>query len=141
MFEIKHMRRPWGEWFVLIHNKKEHYKVKKLVIKPGRSISNQYHNYRDEYWVMVSGKGKVITDSKEIDIQKGDSFVFKRGEHHKVTCTSLHKKDPLVAIEVQLGEILDENDIVRLEPKETLYGRFTRSVKEVFFRKGNGTVN
>ena len=132
-FEVTHMRRPWGEWWVVVHNKKEQYKVKKLRIRKGKSISNQYHNYRDEYWIVVSGRGKVVTEGKELEIKKGDTFVFKRGEKHKVTCTSAHRKDLLVAIEVQLGEILDEDDIVRLEPKETLYDKLTGPFKEAFF--------
>lgn len=140
-FETKHRRRPWGEWWVLSHNKKENYKVKKLIIRPGKATSNQYHDYRDEYWIVVSGRGKVVTSGGEKEVKKGDMFVFKRGESHKVYCTSTHRKDPLIIVEVQLGEILDEDDIINLEEKRKgPYGRFVGAFKEAFFGGRNGNT-
>lgn len=103
------MTRPWGRWTVL--DKGQGYKVKRLEIDPGQSISYQYHNHRDEFWTIVAGSGIMLLDDEESHITPGMNFVIYSKEKHKVTNTS---ETVLVAIEVQLGEITEEDDIVRV---------------------------
>lgn len=103
------MVRPWGEWHVLDIDRG--YKVKRLHILPDQSISLQYHNHRSEHWTIVQGEGKVIVDGNIFKVSKGESFHVPRMAMHKVTNT--HLTETLIAIEVQMGEICSEDDIVR----------------------------
>ncbi len=107
--------RPWGHFKVLYKGKD--YLIKELVIKPGGKTSLQYHNYRDEYWIVLKGKGKAILDDTEIDLEPGIFLKVPRTVKHRIINDG---KEDLVIIEVWVGEKLDENDIVRLEDE---YGR------------------
>lgn len=104
------MSRPWGHWYVL--DKGCGFKVKKLEIYVDQSISMQYHVHRSEHWTIVQGEGKVIVDGNIFKVKKGDHFFVPRQSIHKVTNTSL--KELLIAVEVQMGDICDESDIVRV---------------------------
>jgi mannose-6-phosphate isomerase-like protein (cupin superfamily) len=108
--EVMSCERPWGSWHVLDIGKG--YKVKRLEILPGQAISMQYHNHRSEKWVIVQGKGKAIVGGDSFTVEKDAWFSIDVGEIHKVTCTSLN--EPLIAIETQIGDICDEEDIVRV---------------------------
>lgn len=101
--------RSWGNWEVLDHD--QGYKVKRLTILPDQAISLQYHNHRSEHWTIVQGEGKVIVDGNIFTVSKGESFHVPRMALHKITNTHLNEK--LIAIEVQMGEICSEEDIVR----------------------------
>ena len=101
--------RPWGIWRVL--DVDQGYKVKRLEILPDAAISLQYHNHRSEHWTIVQGTGKVIIDGNIFTVEKGDSFYVPKQALHKVTNT--HLRETLIAIEVQMGEICSEEDIVR----------------------------
>jgi mannose-6-phosphate isomerase-like protein (cupin superfamily) len=101
--------RPWGAWYVL--EKGKGYKVKRLEILPNESISMQYHNHRSEIWTVVKGKGKVIIDGLIFEVNAGEFFDVPVKSIHKITNIG---KETLTAIEVQLGEITDETDIVRV---------------------------
>lgn len=101
--------RPWGTWEVI--DEGPWYKVKKLTIQPDKSISLQYHIHRSETWAITQGAGEVILDEKKFRVKQGDTFVVKPLSVHKITNTS---NVPLVIIEVQCGEITEENDIVRM---------------------------
>lgn len=103
------MVRPWGAWYVI--EKGKGYKVKRLEILPNESISMQYHLHRSEVWTIVQGEGKVIVDGEIFKVRKGDTFEVPIQAIHKITCTS---KETLIAIEVQIGEITEESDIVRV---------------------------
>lgn len=104
--------RDWGQWKVLEESEKGDFKVKMLYIMPGEAISAQYHNYREECWVIISGRARVRQDRNSYESGRGEVLKFKRNEIHKVTCIS---KEPLVAVEVQLGSMCVENDIVRID--------------------------
>lgn len=104
------MTRKWGEWEVI--EKGNGYKLKKLTVLPSRSISLQYHNHRSETWCILQGHGQMILGNSEFSVFEGDTVVVPIQEKHKITCTSTI---PLIAIEVQLGEITEEDDIVRLD--------------------------
>jgi mannose-6-phosphate isomerase-like protein (cupin superfamily) len=101
--------RPWGSWYVLDVDKG--YKVKRLEILPDQAISLQYHIHRAEIWNIVQGEGKVIVDGNIFKVSKGDTFIVPKQALHKITNT--HLNETLIAIEVQMGEICSEDDIVR----------------------------
>lgn len=101
--------RPWGSWHVLEVD--QGYKVKRLMILPDQAISLQYHNHRSEHWTIVQGEGKVIVDGNIFTIRKGESFHVPKMALHKVMNT--HLTETLIAIEVQMGDICSEDDIVR----------------------------
>ena len=101
--------RPWGRWYVL--DVDQGYKVKRLEILPDQAISLQYHQHRSEHWTIVQGEGKVIVDGNIFTVKKGESFHVPRLSIHKITNT--HLTEMLIAIEVQMGDICSEEDIVR----------------------------
>ena len=101
--------RPWGRLYVL--DVDQGYKVKKLEILPDQAISLQYHNHRSEHWTIVQGEGKVIVDGNIFTVRKGESFHVPKLAMHKITNT--HLTETLIAIEVQMGDICREDDIVR----------------------------
>jgi mannose-6-phosphate isomerase len=107
--QLESATRPWGIWRVL--DVDQGYKVKRLEILPDAAISLQYHNHRSEHWTIVQGSGKVIVVGNIFTVEKGDSFYVPRMALHKITNT--HLNETLVAIEVQMGEICSEEDIVR----------------------------
>lgn len=106
---VHSMDRPWGKWHVL--DVDQGYKVKRLMILPDQSISLQYHLHRAEIWNIVQGEGRVIIDGDIFSIKKGDTFIVPKQALHKITNT--HLNETLIAIEIQVGEICSEDDIVR----------------------------
>ena len=107
--QLESATRPWGIWRVL--DVDEGYKVKRLEILPDAAISLQYHNHRSEHWTIVQGEGKVIVDGNIFKVVKGESFFVPKQALHKITNT--HLTEMLIAIEVQMGDICREDDIVR----------------------------
>lgn len=107
--------RPWGGWEVL-HFEEGLYKVKRLTIIPGQSISHQFHRCRTETWIVVQGHGTLIKGDMTLTVQAGDHFHIPVMVPHKVTNTGTNL---FIAIEVQTGKYLEEDDIVRTEPAET----------------------
>jgi len=103
-------KRPWGEFENLLETKK--FLVKKLVINPGQKISVQLHKHRKENWTIVEGKGKIQIGKKSFFGTVGSSFSIPKNEIHTIENT---QKKALIIIEVQLGNKLSEEDIVRLE--------------------------
>ena len=102
--------RPWGRYEVL--EERDRYKVKRLEVKSGARLSLQRHRRRAEHWVVVSGTADVVCGEQE--------FRLKAGEHIHIPTETNHRlgnstDQPLVLIEVQLGDYLGEDDIVRLE--------------------------
>ncbi len=107
--------RPWGFFENLLEEKKV--KVKKLVIFPKEKISIQYHNFREEKWHIISGKGRVFIEDNKIDCKKGSYFEIKEKQIHSIENTG---NKNLEIIEVQTGSKLLEKDIIRLKDR---YGR------------------
>ncbi len=114
-FENYLERRSWGFFENLEKGKK--YLVKRIVVEKKEKLSVQYHNNRTENWVIVGGKGKVKKGYEEIICEVGSSFYISKKEIHSVENIG---DEPLVIIEIQIGDKLSEEDIVRLEDK---YGR------------------
>jgi mannose-1-phosphate guanylyltransferase/mannose-6-phosphate isomerase len=102
------MYRSWGYYIILEEGPR--YKVKKLYIAPGKSLSYQMHFHRAEHWVVVRGTAKVTYDGKEVIVAENESFFVPMGKKHKIENPG---KIPLEIIEVQTGEYLEEDDIVR----------------------------
>lgn len=88
------------------------FKIKRIEVKPGASLSLQMHPHRCELWVVVSGSAKVVNGGKEIVINKNASTHIPAGHKHRLT-TPLTKT--CVMIEVQSGGYLDEDDILRFQ--------------------------
>tara|TARA_B100000212_G_C27325673_1_gene512251 strand:- start:423 stop:1181 length:759 start_codon:yes stop_codon:yes gene_type:complete len=108
-------RRPWGSFENLFED--NHFLVKKLLIKSGGKLSLQFHNHRTEKWTIVKGSGKIKIGDIETLAKYGDTFSIDPKEIHTIENTG---KEDLEIIEVQLGKILSEDDITRLEDR---YGR------------------
>ena len=115
---VQHHRtthRPWGTYTVLEEG--EGFKLKRIVVKPGASLSLQMHHHRSEHWVVVSGTAKVINGEHDILVQRNESTYIPAGTAHRLTNPGVVD---CVMIEVQTGDYLGEDDIVRLEDR---YGR------------------
>ena len=107
--------RPWGEWATLDENGP--YKVKRIVVAEGQSLSLQYHHHRSEHWVVVRGEALVQVGTEQLRTLPGEYRFIPRGELHRLTNVG---DGQLVLIEVQCGTYLGEDDIVRVEDR---YGR------------------
>ncbi|MDB4040469.1 mannose-1-phosphate guanylyltransferase/mannose-6-phosphate isomerase [Methylophilaceae bacterium] len=111
------VHRPWG-WYMTIDEGKN-FKVKRIQVNPGASLSLQKHSKRAEHWVVVKGTAKVENGDKEVVLTENESTFIPLGELHRL---SNPMKIPLEIIEVQSGEYLGEDDIERIEDN---YGRNT----------------
>lgn len=109
--------RPWGTYTVL--EEAPGFKIKRIEVKPGASLSLQMHNHRSEHWVVVSGTAKIINGDNKILIQANESTYIPAGQKHRLENPGAIS---CVMIEVQCGSYLGEDDIVRY--KDT-YGRIT----------------
>jgi len=107
--------RPWGSYTLLGQGPR--FKIKRLEIKPGASISLQRHHHRSEHWIVVSGLAEVTRDDEVFLVDTNESTYIKAGHKHRVANLGLID---LVIIEVQSGDYLGEDDIVRFDD---LYGR------------------
>jgi len=115
MDELLYDERPWGNWRVLDRGKG--FKVKRLEVKPGQRTSLQFHHQRAEHWVVATGTATVTV--------AGKIFTVKQNEHIFIPIKAAHRlenkgKKLLAVIEVQIGDYLEEDDLVRLEDD---YGR------------------
>jgi len=109
------VHRPWG-WYDSIDNGPRH-QVKRIMVKPGASLSLQMHHHRAEHWIVVSGTAEVTNGDKVILLAENQSTYIPLGQTHRLANPG---KVPLEIIEVQSGSYLGEDDIVRFEDT---YGR------------------
>lgn len=109
------VQRPWGGFCVLEEG--AGYKIKRIWVNAGEILSLQTHEQRDEHWVVVKGTAEVTLDEKIIRLEKNQSVFIPRRAKHRTANPGL---DTMEFIEVQVGEYLGEDDIVRYEDK---YGR------------------
>ncbi len=107
--------RPWGSYTILEEGPS--FKIKRIVVKPGGELSLQMHHHRSEHWVVVSGVAKVINGERELVVNTNESTFIPAGHRHRLRNPGVID---LVMIEVQSGEYLGEDDIVRFEDN---YGR------------------
>lgn len=106
----KTTHRPWGTFTVL--EGKLGYKIKKIMVKPGKRLSLQKHFHRNEHWIVVSGTATVQVEEKTFLVRENESTYIKAGEIHRLENQG---KIPLVVIEAQVGSYTGEDDIVRIE--------------------------
>lgn len=109
------VHRPWGTYTVL--EQEHNFKIKRIEVKPGESLSLQMHHHRSEHWVVVSGMAKVTNGETELFVRTNESTYIPAGCKHRLENPGMLN---LVMIEVQSGEYLGENDIVRYQDT---YGR------------------
>jgi mannose-1-phosphate guanylyltransferase len=107
--------RPWGTYTVLEEGPR--FKIKRIEVKPGGSLSLQMHHHRSEHWIVVSGMAKVVNGDREIFVSTNESTYIPAGHQHRLENPGVLD---LVMIEVQSGEYLGEDDIVRFQD---VYGR------------------
>ena len=111
----KTVLRPWGTYTVL--EESAAFKIKRIEVKPGASLSLQMHAFRSEHWVVVSGLAKVTNGDEEIMVHPNESTYIPAGHKHRLENPGLVN---CVLIEVQCGAYLGEDDIVRFDD---VYGR------------------
>jgi len=109
------VERPWGTYTTL--NESERFKIKRIEVKPGGRLSLQMHHHRSEHWVVVSGAAMVTCNDKEFLLSPNESTFVPVGARHRLENPG---KLPLVMIEVQCGDYVGEDDIVRISDQ---YGR------------------
>jgi mannose-6-phosphate isomerase-like protein (cupin superfamily) len=105
--------RPWGYYIVLEEDKD--YKIKKVIVQPGQKLSLQLHYHRSEHWIVVSGFAEVDLNEVQVLLRKGESMFVPIGIKHQLKNPGII---PLEVLEVQIGEYLEEDDIVRF-PEES----------------------
>ena len=113
--------RPWGWWMNLYEE--PGYLVKIITINKGHQLSLQQHKHRDETWTIARGKGEIFSDNFWQTAREGKEGKIRKGSPHRAKA----EDDNLVIIEVQHGEILSEDDIIRMEDD---YGRVAETQNE-----------
>jgi mannose-1-phosphate guanylyltransferase/mannose-6-phosphate isomerase len=107
--------RPWG-WYDSV-DEGERFKVKRIQVNPGASLSLQMHHHRAEHWIVVKGVAEITNGDDVITLTENQSTYIPQGQTHRLANPG---KTPLEIIEVQSGSYLGEDDIVRFEDT---YGR------------------
>ncbi|MHC1756951.1 MAG: mannose-1-phosphate guanylyltransferase/mannose-6-phosphate isomerase [Methanosarcina sp.] len=107
--------RPWGSYTLL--DASPGHKIKNITVLSDHKLSLQLHYHRSEHWVVVKGMACVEVDGKQFFLRPGESTYIRAGQKHRLSNPG---KVPLEIIEVQLGELVDEGDIVRFDD---VYGR------------------
>ncbi len=108
-------KRPWGTWEVL--DAGTGFCVKKICVEPGNILSLQSHQHRAEHWIMAQGEAVVTLGENMTTKTANETVYIPAGMKHRIANRA---KEKLLFIEVQTGEVLDENDIIRYEDN---YGR------------------
>ncbi len=107
--------RPWGSYDSI--DSEDNFQVKRLIVKPGAVLSLQKHAHRSEHWVCVKGVARITRNDEEFDLNVNESTYIAIGDVHRIANPY---DEPVHIIEVQCGDYLGEDDIVRLEDN---YGR------------------
>lgn len=109
-------QRPWGFYKTTVYN---HYFQSKIIcVEPQRRTSLQYHNHREEFWIVVHGQGEVQIGNSTISVSCGSTLFIPKEVTHRVA--NKNDTETLIITEVQVGEYLGEDDIIRIEDD---YGR------------------
>ena len=109
------VHRPWGSYEVL--DEGAGFQIKRLIVEPGAASSLQKHQRRAEHWVVVRGTARVTVGEKRYELREDESTYVPRGSVHRLENAG---ESPLEIVEVQTGDYLGEDDIVRLRDD---YGR------------------
>jgi mannose-6-phosphate isomerase-like protein (cupin superfamily) len=116
-------KRPWGSFTILDEGKG--FKVKRITVEAGEKLSLQYHNRRSEHWTVVYGTLTITVGECTQELKVNESTYIPIKEKH---CIANHTNNFAEIIEIQIGDYLFEDDIVRLEDR---YGRTTPEPNEV----------
>ena len=108
----RRVHRPWG-WYDVIDSGPR-FQVKRITVNPGEMLSLQMHRHRSEHWVVVSGEARVVKGEKTFTLRENQSAYVQKGETHRLSNPG---EIPLEIIEVQSGDYLGEDDIVRFEDR------------------------
>jgi mannose-1-phosphate guanylyltransferase len=111
----REVHRPWGTYTVL--EEAEDFKIKRIVVKPKHTLSLQMHHHRSEHWIVVNGMARVTNGDKVFLLNTNESTFILAGHMHRLENPGVIN---LVMIEVQSGDYLGEDDIVRVQDN---YGR------------------
>jgi mannose-6-phosphate isomerase-like protein (cupin superfamily) len=113
--------RPWGTDSVLSTGPR--YQIKRLAVSPGKRLSLQYHLHRSEHWIVVQGTARVLIHDRggespaaEKLVREGENVFVPKGFHHRLENPG---RIPLEIIEVQIGEYVGEDDIIRVDDDYT----------------------
>ena len=107
--------RPWGSYTVMEEG--ANFKIKRIVVNPGAKLSMQLHKHRSEHWVVVSGEATITNNEIEYKLQENQSAYIPKTHRHRLANES---DKPLSIIEVQCGDYVGEDDIIRFDDS---YGR------------------
>lgn len=113
----QHDARPWGTWEVVDCG--NDFCVKHIKVNPNGILSLQLHHHRAEHWIIVSGTATITLDEQKIEKKAGESIFIPTETKHRIQNNTAHSLD---FVEIQIGDNLDENDIVRFEDR---YGRIS----------------
>lgn len=102
--------RPWGRYEVLRDG--EDFKSKVIRVEPGRRLSYQSHEHRAEHWVVVRGRAEVVLDGEVLHLGRGEHVFIPQGARHRIGNPGT---EPVVFVEVQIGDYFGEDDIVRYD--------------------------
>ena len=109
------IRKPWGGYLTI--RAEPGFQVKRIWVNKGQSLSLQSHKHRSEHWIIVAGTAEIILGSKQLKLKAGENIFIKQGVKHRLANRGANL---LVVIEVQLGDYLGEDDIIRYKD---IYGR------------------
>lgn len=107
--------RPWGSYTII--DRGNNYLIKKITVNPGETLSLQLHYHRSEHWVVIRGTAKVTVEDKTIFLRENESTFIPKTSKHRLENPG---KLPLEIIEIQIGDYIGEDDIVRFSD---IYGR------------------
>lgn len=107
--------RPWGSYEIIL--KSDKYQIKRIMVLKNQKLSLQSHKMRDEHWVMVVGTGTVNINDNVFTLKENEHIFIPKGSKHRI---SNDTENDIVFIEVQYGDYLEEDDIIRYED---IYGR------------------
>ena len=113
--EHRTVYRPWGSYRTIQSGPR--YQVKEIIVQPGAKLSLQMHHHRAEHWVVVHGTAQVVRGDEEMTLKTNESIYIPIGTKHRLENS---ETTPLILIEVQSGDYLGEDDIVRFDDE---YGR------------------
>ena len=108
--------RPWGAFEILSSG--PGFQVKRITVNPRQRLSLQWHRHRDEQWAVARGAARVVVGEVEQTLGRGQSMWVPRTVFHRIE--NISRIEPLEIIEVQTGDYLGEDDVVRVEDD---YGR------------------
>ncbi len=112
------VKRPWGSYESLA--REAGFQVKHIVVKPGASLSLQMHHHRSEHWTVIKGTALVVCGDREFEVMENESAFIPKESKHRLSNTG---ETDVELIEVQIGDYLGEDDIVRFED---VYGRVSK---------------